>query len=182
MHSLGRTEKNARAAGDHVNSKWRIPIKLTIGNVLEGPGVLIGTALMYVVAKFVFPYGFLAATDQNQPFSSSAASCHAFQQLDCKPSKSGTRGWGDFECAAFGSVLAATDPVAVVGLLKAGGDFSGCPCDWHAGFLALGKSDCTKLGKEPCVVRRWEQAGCSLCRSRASPFSTMLRQCGHCLT
>lgn len=51
--------------------------------VLAGPGVLIGTALMYVVAKFVFPYG-----------------------------------WGDFECAAFGSVLAATDPVAVVGLLK----------------------------------------------------------------
>lgn len=29
------------------------------------------------------------------------------------------QGWGDFECAAFGSVLAATDPVAVVGLLKA---------------------------------------------------------------
>ena len=27
-------------------------------------------------------------------------------------------GWGDFECAAFASVLAATDPVAVVGLLK----------------------------------------------------------------
>ena len=29
------------------------------------------------------------------------------------------KGWSDFECAAFGSVLAATDPVAVVGLLKA---------------------------------------------------------------
>eukprot|EP00434_Breviolum_minutum_P020185 symbB.v1.2.017800.t1/scaffold1394.1/size200789/23 len=51
--------------------------------VLAGPGVLIGTALIYLVAKFIFPYG-----------------------------------WGDFECAAFGSVLAATDPVAVVGLLK----------------------------------------------------------------
>ncbi|CAE7556879.1 NHX7 [Symbiodinium pilosum] len=51
--------------------------------VLAGPGVLIGTGLMFVVARYVFPYG-----------------------------------WSDFECAAFASVLAATDPVAVVGLLK----------------------------------------------------------------
>ncbi|CAJ1332033.1 unnamed protein product [Effrenium voratum] len=51
--------------------------------ILAGPGVLIGTALMFVVAKFIFPYG-----------------------------------WTAYECAAFGSVLAATDPVAVVGLLK----------------------------------------------------------------
>ncbi|CAK9016433.1 Sodium/hydrogen exchanger 7 (Na(+)/H(+) exchanger 7) (NHE-7) (Protein SALT OVERLY SENSITIVE 1) [Durusdinium trenchii] len=51
--------------------------------LLAGPGVLIGTALMYLVAKYIFPFG-----------------------------------WSDFECAAFGSVLAATDPVAVVGLLK----------------------------------------------------------------
>ena len=28
------------------------------------------------------------------------------------------QGWDHFECAAFGSILAATDPVAVVGLLK----------------------------------------------------------------
>ena len=35
------------------------------------------------------------------------------------PLPSSARGWGDYECAAFASVLAATDPVAVVGLLKA---------------------------------------------------------------
>eukprot|EP00439_Symbiodinium_sp_Y106_P087389 s397_g48.t3 len=51
--------------------------------VLAGPGVLIGTGLMFIVSKYIFPYG-----------------------------------WGDYECAAFASVLAATDPVAVVGLLK----------------------------------------------------------------
>jgi len=116
---------------------------------MEGPGVLIGTALMYVVAKFVFPYGFLAATDQNEPepFSSCAESFHALEQLSSQTasvaSLASTRGWGDFECAAFGSVLAATDPVAVVGLLKARCDFSGCR-DWRTGFLThltLGKSD-----------------------------------------
>eukprot|EP00746_Dinoflagellata_sp_MGD_P004011 gnl/MRDRNA2_/MRDRNA2_107772_c0_seq1.p1 gnl/MRDRNA2_/MRDRNA2_107772_c0~~gnl/MRDRNA2_/MRDRNA2_107772_c0_seq1.p1 ORF type:complete len:906 (+),score=138.75 gnl/MRDRNA2_/MRDRNA2_107772_c0_seq1:200-2917(+) len=51
--------------------------------LLAGPGVIMGTGLMYLVAKFIFPYD-----------------------------------WDDNRAAAFASILAATDPVAVVGLLK----------------------------------------------------------------
>ena len=67
---------------------------------------------MYVVAKFIFPYGILAAP-------------HVAKR-EISVSEFGgfvVTGWGDFECAAFGSVLAATDPVAVVGLLKASNGF-----------------------------------------------------------
>eukprot|EP00928_Gymnodinium_smaydae_P038182 TRINITY_DN26384_c0_g6_i2.p1 TRINITY_DN26384_c0_g6~~TRINITY_DN26384_c0_g6_i2.p1 ORF type:complete len:1061 (+),score=171.71 TRINITY_DN26384_c0_g6_i2:98-3184(+) len=51
--------------------------------ILAGPGVLLGTVAMYVVARYVLPYG-----------------------------------WTTAEAAAFASILAATDPVAVVALLK----------------------------------------------------------------
>lgn len=51
--------------------------------ILAGPGVLFGTCMMTVVAKYVFPYE-----------------------------------WDTNRAAAFGAILAATDPVAVVGLLK----------------------------------------------------------------
>lgn len=47
-----------------------------------------------------------------------------------------SRGWGHFECAAFGSVLAATDPVAVVGLLKAS-DCAAWLCLCHLGSRLL---------------------------------------------
>lgn len=70
--------------GDSMNINWvnfrRCAAQCSI---LAGPGVLIGTGLMYIVAKFCFPYD-----------------------------------WTPYECAAFGSILAATDPVAVVGLLN----------------------------------------------------------------
>lgn len=61
-----------------------------------------------MVAKFIFPYGILAAPNAAKR-EISASEFDGFV----------VPGWGDFECAAFGSVLAATDPVAVVGLLKA---------------------------------------------------------------
>ena len=52
--------------------------------LLAGPGVLVGTGMTALVAKFVLPYG-----------------------------------WGWMISLTFGSILAATDPVAVVSLLKA---------------------------------------------------------------
>lgn len=52
-------------------------------SILAGPGVVIGTGFMFLVSKYVFPYG-----------------------------------WTDVECATFASILAATDPVAVVAVLK----------------------------------------------------------------
>lgn len=57
--------------------------------LLAGPGVVIGTILVSIFAKFVFPYGW------------------------CWP-----------KALLFGAMLSATDPVAVVALLKEVGEYT----------------------------------------------------------
>uniref|UniRef100_A0A7S4GL03 Cation/H+ exchanger transmembrane domain-containing protein n=1 Tax=Oxyrrhis marina TaxID=2969 RepID=A0A7S4GL03_OXYMA len=65
---------------------------------LAGPGVVMGTLMMAALAYYVLPYGCGASPDEE--------GCWSFSL-----------------CVAVGSILSATDPVAVVGLLKA----MGCP-------------------------------------------------------
>lgn len=70
--------------GDSMSIKWHdFKGCLAQCSFLAGPGVLMGTLIMFLVMKYVFPYD-----------------------------------WTVSETAAFASTLAATDPVAVVGVLK----------------------------------------------------------------